>query len=102
VERFSVAPITSPPVKKGGTITVKGLLHRFRAVAGPGPNANIHIYFKPKGSSTWTKMAITKTGSDGWFEKTFKASQDGTWPARYWESAGYLDSNTPSDYVDVK
>ncbi|MFA1540351.1 hypothetical protein [Actinomadura monticuli] len=89
------------PVKKGGTITVKGLLYRFRDVAGAGPNANIHIYFKPKGSSTWTKMAITKTGSDGWFKKTFTASQDGTWLARYWESAGYLGSNAPSDYVDV-
>jgi hypothetical protein len=96
---FNASP---EPVKKGGTITVKGLLYRFRAKAEPGPNANIHIYFKPKGSSTWTKMAITKTASNGWFKKTFRASQDGTWLARYWESAGYLGSNYPSDYVDVK
>ncbi|MFB4304786.1 hypothetical protein [Actinomadura sp. GTD37] len=90
------------PVKKGGTITVKGLLYRYMPGGKPGPGANIHIYFKPKGSSAWTKMAITKTASNGWFKKTFKASKDGTWLARYWESSGYLGSNTPSDYVDVK
>ncbi|TDC62512.1 hypothetical protein E1200_25495 [Actinomadura sp. GC306] len=90
------------PVKKGAYITVKGLLYRYMPAGKPGPGANIHIYFKPAGSSTWTKMAITKTASNGWFSKKFKASKDGTWLARYWGSNTYIGSNTPSDYVDVR
>ncbi|TDE39166.1 hypothetical protein [Actinomadura sp. 6K520] len=90
------------PVKKGAYITVKGLLYRYMPAGKPGPGANIHIYFRPKGSSTWTKMAITKTATNGWFNKKFKASQDGTWLARYWGSSTYVGSNQPADYVDVR
>lgn len=96
---FNASP---EPVKKGANITVKGQLYRFRAESEPAPNAKIHIYFKPKGSSTWTKMAITKTAKNGWFNKKFKASKDGTWLARYWGSSTYLDSNYLADYVDVR
>ncbi|WP_067802871.1 hypothetical protein [Actinomadura formosensis] len=96
---FNASP---EPVKKGGTITVQGLLYRFRDTAGPAPYAPVSIYFKPAGSSTWTKMAVAKTASNGWFKKTFTAYKDGTWLARYWESSGYLGSNAPSDYVDVR
>ncbi|NVI92537.1 hypothetical protein [Actinomadura sp. BRA 177] len=96
---FNASP---EPVKKGATITVKGLLNRYMPESKPGPGANIHIYFKPAGSSTWTKMAITKTASNGWFKKTFTASKDGTWLARYWGSGTYIGSNAPSDYVDVR
>ncbi|MEV4670848.1 hypothetical protein AB0K34_04265 [Actinomadura sp. NPDC049382] len=46
-------------------------------------------------------MAVVKTASNGWFSKTFKASEDGTWTAVYKGSSTYLASNKPTDYVDV-
>ncbi|MBB4771649.1 hypothetical protein [Actinomadura livida] len=99
IQYYNASP---EPVKKGAYITVKGLLYRYMPAGKPGPGANIHIYFRPKGSSTWTKMAITKTATNGWFNKKFKASQDGTWLARYWGSSTYVGSNQPADYVDVR
>ncbi|TDC44528.1 hypothetical protein E1281_33650 [Actinomadura sp. KC345] len=99
LHRYNASP---EPVKKGAYITVKGLLYRYMPGGKPGPGANIHIYFRPKGSSTWTKKAITKTARNGWFSRKFKASRDGTWLARYWGSGTYIGSNHPSDYVDVR
>ncbi|MEU6746934.1 hypothetical protein ABZ914_12005 [Spirillospora sp. NPDC046719] len=96
---FNASP---EPVKKGKTITVKGLLYRSMDQAGPAPNAPVSIYFQAKGSSKWTQMAVVKTASNGWFSKTFKASQDGTWMASYNGSANYLASDKPTDYVDVR
>ncbi|TYK50517.1 hypothetical protein [Actinomadura decatromicini] len=99
IYNFNASP---EPVAKGKTITVQGLLNRFQAVAGPAPNAPVAVYFKPAGSSGWTKMADTKTATNGWFKKTFKATKDGTWMARFLESGNYLGSNAPTDYVDVR
>ncbi|HEU5026361.1 MAG TPA: hypothetical protein VFV01_15695 [Spirillospora sp.] len=99
IYNFNASP---EPVKKGKTITVKGLLDRFMDKAVPGPNAPVSIYFKPSGSSKWSQVAVVKTASNGWFSKTFKASQDGTWMASYNGSANYFASNKPSDYVDVR
>ncbi|WP_433465661.1 hypothetical protein [Spirillospora sp. CA-128828] len=93
---------SSEPVKKGATITVKGRLYRFRSVSGPGPNAPVHVYFKRAGTTTYSQVAATKTDSNGWFEKTFKASVDGTWMAVYKETSGYLRAESPGDYVDVR
>jgi hypothetical protein len=96
---FNASP---EPVKKGKTITVKGQLFRYMDKELPGPNAPVSIYFQAKGSSKWTQMATVKTASNGWFSKTFKATQDGTWRAAYNGSAAYLASNKPTDYVDVQ
>ncbi|MER6816952.1 hypothetical protein ABT299_47505 [Spirillospora sp. NPDC000708] len=99
IYNFNASP---EPVKKGKTITVKGLLYRFMDKAGPGPNAPVSIYFKPSGSTKWSQVAVVKTASNGWFSKNFKASKDGTWMASYNGSANYIASNKPSDYVDVR
>ncbi|MEU8118788.1 hypothetical protein AB0C21_08760 [Spirillospora sp. NPDC049024] len=96
---FNASP---EPVKKGGTITVKGQLYRFRDVAGPGPNAPVYVYFKAAGTSTYKQVAATKTDSNGWFAKTFTASVDGTWKAVYKETSGYLGSTSQGDAVDVR
>ncbi|GAA2119925.1 hypothetical protein [Actinomadura napierensis] len=96
---FNASP---EPVKKGKSITVKGLLYRFMDKAVTAPNAPVTIYFKPSGSSTWTQMAVVKTASNGWFSKNFTASKDGTWMAAYTGSANYFASDKPTDYVDVQ
>ncbi|MEV3921234.1 hypothetical protein [Actinomadura coerulea] len=96
---FNASP---EPVKKGGTITVKGRLYRFRDTAGPGPNAPVYVYFKAAGTTTYKQVATGKTNADGWFTKTFKASVDGTWKAVYKETSGYLGSTSQGDAVDVR
>ncbi|WP_030170356.1 hypothetical protein [Spirillospora albida] len=96
---FNASP---EPAKKGKTITVRGLLHRFIPKESWAPGAAVHIYFKPSGSTTWKQMAVTKTASDGYFKKTFTASKDGTWMAIYKGGATYIKSNAPTDYVDVR
>lgn len=96
---FNASP---EPVKKGGTITVKGQLFRFRDLAGPAPNAPVYVYFRRAGTAKWIQMAATKTNVYGWFSKKFKASADGTWKAVYKESSGYIGSTSPADAVDVR
>ncbi|MFG2020829.1 hypothetical protein [Actinomadura geliboluensis] len=96
---FNASP---EPVSKGKTITVKGRLYRYRPASSVAPGAKISVYFKASGTSTWKWMADTKTGSDGWFKKTFTASKDGTWMAKYAGSGTYIASNAPTDYVDVR
>ncbi|MFB4300542.1 hypothetical protein [Actinomadura sp. NTSP31] len=99
IASFNASP---EPVAKGKTITVKGQLFRYLDKKLPGPGASVYLYFQPKGSSIWTQVAVVKTASSGWFSKTFKASQDGTWMAAYKGSSAYLASNKPTDYVDVR
>ncbi|MEU4823330.1 hypothetical protein AB0H37_15800 [Actinomadura sp. NPDC023710] len=96
---FNASP---EPVKKGGSITVKGRLYRFRDAAGPGPNAPVYVYFKAARTTTYKQVAATKTDADGWFAKSFKASVDGTWKAVYKETSGYLGSVSQGDAVDVR
>ncbi|GGU94280.1 hypothetical protein GCM10010182_07870 [Actinomadura cremea] len=96
---FSASPKS---VAKGGTVTVKGLLWRFMDEPAVAPNRSIYIYFMPLGSSEWTQMAVAKTGTNGWFQKTFTATQDGYWTAGFWGDDGHLASDAPIGYVDVK
>ncbi|WP_030170353.1 hypothetical protein [Spirillospora albida] len=96
---FNAAP---EPVKKGRTITVSGTLRRVMDADLPGPGATVYIYFKAKGSTKWTQMAVTKTNGNGYFKKGFTASKDGTWTAAYKGSATYIKSSTRDDDVDVR
>jgi hypothetical protein len=96
---FNASP---EPVKKGATITVKGQLHRDKnGVQGPGPHAPVYVFFDPKGSAGWRQVAAGQTDADGWYRKTFKASEDGTWKLVYQETTGYLEATSRLDYVDV-
>ncbi|MEU8309407.1 hypothetical protein AB0C84_38155 [Actinomadura sp. NPDC048955] len=99
IHQFNASP---EPVRKGAAITVKGLLYRYMPAGRPGPGAPVSLYFKAKGSSTWTGVAVVRTASNGWFSKKFKASKDGYWTAVYKGGSGYLRSNQPADYVDVR
>ncbi|MEU9842669.1 hypothetical protein AB0C69_26005 [Actinomadura sp. NPDC048032] len=96
---FNASP---EPVRKGGTLAVKGQLFRFRDLASPAPNAPVYVYFRRAGTAKWVRMAATKTNVYGWFSKKFKASADGTWKAVYKESSGYIGSTSPADTVDVR
>ncbi|MFB4316529.1 hypothetical protein [Actinomadura sp. 21ATH] len=97
---FNASP---EPVRKGGTITVKGRLDRLVGSWKPAAaGAAVSVQFKASGSSTWTTMAGIKTDSTGWFGKTFTASKDGAWRAVYNGSSTYLGVVGPGDHVDVQ
>jgi hypothetical protein len=60
------------------------------------------VYFDPKGSAAgWRQVASGQTDADGWYRKTFKASEDGTWKLVYKETSAYLGATSRLDYVDV-
>ncbi|MFG2004104.1 hypothetical protein ACGFNU_33590 [Spirillospora sp. NPDC048911] len=99
VSGFNASP---EPVKKGKAVTVTGRLSRYVPNAKPGAGAVVYVYFKAKGHSTWTQMAVAKTDAKGRFKKALKVSKDGTWMAMYKGNSTYMKSNAPSDYVDVR
>ncbi|MFP3968268.1 hypothetical protein SMC26_38640 [Actinomadura fulvescens] len=99
---FASLNASPEPVRKGRTLTVSGRLNRLVGSWKPAGGATVYVYFKAKGSSKWTRMAVVKTGRGGWFRKGFKASRDGTWLATYKGGLTDLGVWSPSDYVDVR
>ncbi|GAA2622499.1 hypothetical protein SMC26_38645 [Actinomadura fulvescens] len=96
---FNASP---EPIRKGATLTVSGMLNRHVGSWKPGSGAPIDVYFKPTGSSKWTRMAVVRTDRRGRFLKTFKAFRDGTWLATYKGGPAYLAAWSPTDYIDVR
>ncbi|MBC6468451.1 hypothetical protein [Actinomadura alba] len=99
ISSFNAAP---EPVRKGATITVGGTLKRYVSSWGSWSGQWVYLYFQPRGSSTWTYMAVAKTDRYGKFRKGFKASRDGTWMAKYKGGTSYLPGSSAGDYVDVR
>ncbi|MBC6457135.1 hypothetical protein [Actinomadura sp. HBU206391] len=99
ISSFNAAP---EPVKRGRTITVGGTLKRYVSSWGSWSGQWVYLYFQPRGSSTWTYMAVAKTDRYGKFRKGFKASRDGSWMAKYKGATSYLPGSSGSDYVDVR
>ncbi|MBC6457136.1 hypothetical protein [Actinomadura sp. HBU206391] len=99
ISSFNAAP---EPVRKGATITVGGTLKRYVSSWGSWSGQWVYLYFQPRGSSTWTYMAVAKTDRYGKFRKGFKASRDGSWMAKYKGATSYLPGSSGSDYVDVR
>ena len=95
---FNAAP---EPVKKGGTVTVRGLLQRETDKWKPYASKTVKFYFLPKGSSTWTYLGSQKTDKYGRFRKGFKATKDGTWRAYSGAATSYIKTYR-DDYVDVR
>lgn len=101
ITSFNAAP---EPVRKGQAITVSGRLHRLhdwdsRYVSYPGKV--VKIFFKAKGSSSWTLMAKVKTGDTGKFRKAFTARRDGVWRA-YFGGTSRFHKKAADDFVDVR
>ncbi|WP_067485603.1 hypothetical protein [Actinomadura hibisca] len=96
---FNASP---EPVRKGGTVTVKGELHRLTGKPTGGfASQKVYFYFLPKGTKTWTYLASTTTDRYGNFSRGFKAAKDGTWRAYYAGSSAYMKWHA-DDYVDVR
>lgn len=75
---------TPEPVKKGQTLTVKGIL-RQALVSGWGPYAGkvVKVQFRKAGATSWTNVGTAVSGSNGAFAFVTKATGAGEWRAVY-------------------
>ncbi|MEV3856008.1 carboxypeptidase-like regulatory domain-containing protein [Streptomyces sp. NPDC050095] len=92
------------PVTKGKPVRVTGFLQEANSGWKPMKNTRVSLYFRPKGSTTWSYVTAGKTDSTGWVALTGKATKDGTWVIRYFASGDstHFYSTSYEDYVDVR
>ncbi len=86
----------------GVTINLPAYLaaQRPRAVEA-GSGKTISVYFKPVGG-TWTLKGTATTDSNGCWSRSFTASEDGTWQAKFAGTSNYHRETSHRDYVDVQ
>jgi len=84
------------PVKKGKTLTTKGTLKIDGKVLS---GAQVKIYFKATGATSYTYKGAATTNSKGIYSKSFTASKTGIWKATY---AGSTTRNSAIAYDAVK
>ncbi len=106
VKRNTMMPAfnASPePVRKGSPIKVAGRLTKLWpdvGYVGYG-GKTIEVYFKPVGG-TWTLKGTATTDSNGCWSRSFTASEDGIWQARFKGTSNYHRETSHRDYVDVQ
>ncbi|MEW2119536.1 hypothetical protein AB0945_31005 [Streptomyces sp. NPDC005474] len=108
--RIISANATPEPVRKGATLTVKGVLQEakpastvswtsWKAYGGKW----VQILFRPRGQNTWYLMGSVKTGRNGSFAKGIRAPMDGTWvPVHLEPDSRHFAGVGAEDYVDVR
>ncbi|MGJ5805837.1 hypothetical protein ACSCB1_43155 [Streptomyces europaeiscabiei] len=104
--RIKDANASPEPVRKGRTVTVKGVLQERRADASTWKaygSKKVQILFRPKGKKTWYLMTTVTSKSNGSFSKGFTAQQDGTWvPVFAKPDSKHFVGSGKEDYVDVR
>jgi len=97
---FNAAP---EPVRKGAPIKVGGQLTRLdpaRGYVGYG-GKTVSVYFRPTGGA-WALQGSATTDSSGTWSRSFTASVDGTWQARFAGTSNYHAETSQDDNVDVQ
>ncbi len=103
VKRNTMMPAfnASPePVRRGSPVKVGGRLTKLWPDVGYG-GKTIEVHFKPVGG-TWTLKGTAMTDSNGCWSRSFTASEDGTWQARFKGTSNYHAETSHRDYVDVQ
>jgi hypothetical protein len=108
--RIIGANATPEPVRKGATLTVKGVLQEAKPASAVGWTSWkayggkwVQILFRPKGENTWYLMGRVGTGRNGSFAKGIKAPVDGTWvPVHLEPDSRHFVGSGAEDYVDVR
>ncbi|WP_234354526.1 hypothetical protein [Streptomyces sp. NRRL WC-3618] len=108
--RIISANATPEPVRKGATLTVKGVLQEAKPASTVGWTSWkayggkwVQILFRPRGENTWYLMGSVKTGRNGSFAKGIRAPMDGTWvPVHLEPDSRHFDGAGAEDYVDVR
>ena len=106
VKRNTMMPAfnASPePVRKGSPVKVAGRLTKLWPDVGyvGYSGKTISVYFKPVGG-TWTLKGSATTDSNGYWSRSFTATEDGSWQARFKGTSNYHRETSHSDYVDVQ
>lgn len=91
------------PVKKGHKIAVAGKVTQqagksWAKVTG----RSVAVYFRAKGSRTWTLAGWAKLDKNGHYVIRFKAKKDGFWRGVFKADAKRYGATSPSDYIDVR
>ncbi len=94
---FNASP---EPVRRGSPVKVGGRLTKLWPDVGYG-GKTIEVHFKPVGG-TWTLKGTAMTDSNGCWSRSFTASEDGTWQARFKGTSNYHAETSHRDYVDVQ
>jgi hypothetical protein len=96
---------TPEPVRKGKTITVKGVLTRVDWETGRFAGYSgrkLALQFRRAGTKTYRTVKTVTSDSKGNVKATVKASIDGTWRFVYTGDAATAKVNSAGDYVDVR
>ncbi len=104
--RIKDANASPEPVRKGRTITVKGVLQERKAGSSTWKaygTKKVQILFRPKGKKTWYLMTTVTSKANGSFGKGITARQDGTWvPVFLKPDSKHFVGSGKEDYVDVR
>ena len=97
---FNASP---EPVRKGAPVEVYGQLTRLDPDLGyvGYPGKTLAVYFRPTGGE-WTLKGTVTTGTAGTWSRSFPATVDGTWQARFAGTSNYHAEASRNDYVDVR
>jgi hypothetical protein len=99
ISGFNASP---EPVRKGGRVTVTGLLQRNTTSWKAFTKRTARIYFRARGGTKWTYAGSATTDARGRFTFAGKAAKDGYWRATYAGDSADLSVTGASDYVDVR
>jgi hypothetical protein len=99
------ANATPEPVRKGRTITVKGILTRAdwstdKYVGFRGQS--VKLQFRKKGTSTYTTVKTVTSGSGGSVSATAKAGSDGSYRFTFPGTGTTAAITASGDFVDVR
>ncbi|MFE7764833.1 hypothetical protein [Streptomyces sp. NPDC057438] len=108
--RIKGAGASPEPVRKGGTLTVKGVLQEAKPASTVGWTSwkayggkRVQILFRPRGEKSWYLMGTVKTKANGSFAKGIKAPMDGTWvPVHLEPDSKHFAGAGAEDYVDAR
>jgi hypothetical protein len=64
-------------------------------------NTRVAIYFKPKGSATWSKKATATTDKKGRYAKSLRPFKAGTWEVRY-TGGQLIAASSGSDFAKMR
>ncbi|CAL9479880.1 calcium-binding protein [Streptomyces sp. enrichment culture] len=94
------------PVRKGGTITVRGKLttagYPYSYGYVPVAAQNVTLQFKKAGTSTWATLKTVKSNRDGALRTTTTATYDGYYRFSYPGDHRNAPAVSVADHVDVR
>lgn len=101
ISRFDASP---EPVRRGGAVTVSGVLRRLNRLDGyvAFRAQTMRIYFRASGTTSWKLKGTVVTRRDGAFRKAFKATGDGFWRVSFPGTSRFDTQTSSADYIDVR